>query len=61
VEHHRARAAGAFYLVATAAGKPLYDAVAFKTAEELEVQVAGESVQFATHCGESGEARLAQQ
>ena len=46
--HHRQRA-GLFYLGATAAGKPLYERVGFRTAEETPIWVAGQSAQFSGH------------
>lgn len=39
IEHHRRLGATTFYLIASAAGKPLYDAVGFKTVEEFPIWV----------------------
>lgn len=47
-DHHQ-RGAELFYLGATAAGKPLYDAVGFRTIEETPIWVAGQSAQFPGH------------
>jgi N-acetylglutamate synthase len=41
IEYHRALGATTFYLIATAAGKPLYDSVGFTTVEEFPIWVAG--------------------
>lgn len=41
--------ADTFYLIATAAGKPLYDKLGFETLDELSIWLAGESSQFAGH------------
>ncbi len=38
-----------FYLIATAAGKPLYDNLGFKTVDELSIWLVGESSQFPAH------------
>lgn len=38
-----------FYLIATPAGKPLYDKLGFKTVDELRIWLAGESSQFPAH------------
>jgi GNAT superfamily N-acetyltransferase len=46
LEAHCAQGVGAFYLVATPAGKPLYDALGFTTLDDLAIWVAGESAQF---------------
>lgn len=37
------------YLIATAAGKPLYDKLGFKTVEELSIWLIGESSEGPTH------------
>ncbi len=47
--HHRQRGAGLFYLGATPAGKPLYEAAGFRTVEETPIWVAGRSAQFPGH------------
>lgn len=39
IEHHRRLGATTFYLIASAAGKPLYDSVGFKTVEEFPIWV----------------------
>lgn len=49
IEHHRALGATTFYLIATPAGKPLYDSVGFTTVEEFPIWVAGTSESFAAH------------
>ncbi len=49
VEHHRRLGAKTFYLIATPAGKPLYDSVGFTTVDEFPLWVAGMSESFATH------------
>jgi GNAT superfamily N-acetyltransferase len=46
VAHHLRQGAEAFYLIATPAGKPLYDSFGFTTVDEFPVWVAGESEQF---------------
>ena len=43
------RGVDTFYLIATAAGKPLYDKLGFETVEELSIWLAGESSQFPGH------------
>lgn len=43
------RGVDTFYLIATAAGKPLYDKLGFETVEELSTWLAGESSQFPSH------------
>jgi GNAT superfamily N-acetyltransferase len=45
--YHRNRGAETFYLCATAAGKPLYDNLGFKTVDDLAIWVVGHSEQFA--------------
>ncbi|MBV9599351.1 MAG: GNAT family N-acetyltransferase [Chloroflexi bacterium] len=47
LDHHLAHGADAFYLVATPAGKPLYDAVGFETVDDLAIWVTSHSAQFA--------------
>jgi GNAT superfamily N-acetyltransferase len=49
LEHHREQGSDSFYLIATAAGKPLYDACGFTTVDNVAIWVAGHSEQFATH------------
>jgi GNAT superfamily N-acetyltransferase len=49
MQDHLERGAETFYLIATAAGKPLYDSVGFETIDELSVWLVGESLQFSTH------------
>lgn len=49
--HHRALGADAFYLIATPAGKPLYDALGFKTVDDVSIWIAGHSEQFAAADG----------
>jgi hypothetical protein len=46
---HLKRGAETFYLIATAAGKPLYDSLGFKTVDELSIWLVGESSQFPAH------------
>jgi hypothetical protein len=45
IEHHRRLGATTFYLIATPAGKPLYDSLGFTTVEEAHLWVAGHSDQ----------------
>ncbi|MBV9597111.1 MAG: GNAT family N-acetyltransferase [Chloroflexi bacterium] len=47
LDYHHAQGADAFYLVATPAGKSLYDAVGFETVDDLAIWVTGHSAQFA--------------
>jgi GNAT superfamily N-acetyltransferase len=49
IEHHRAQGKNSFYLIATSAGKPLYDASGFKMVDELAIRIAGHSESFARH------------
>jgi GNAT superfamily N-acetyltransferase len=49
MDHHRKRGAETFYLVATEAGKPLYDSLGFKTVDDIPIWVIGHSEQFAGH------------
>ena len=46
---HVKRGAQTFYLVATPAGKPLYDRLGFETIDQLSIWLAGESTQFPAH------------
>ena len=41
IEHHRGLGATTFYLIATPAGKPLYDSIGFKTVDEFPMWVTG--------------------
>jgi len=47
--YHRDRGARLFYLLATAAGMPLYERTGFRTLEETPIWVAGQSAQFPGH------------
>lgn len=49
MQAHVKRGAETFYLIATAAGKPLYDKLGFDTVDELSIWLAGESTQFPAH------------
>ncbi len=49
MQDHLKRGADTFYLIATAAGKPLYDSLGFKTVDELSIWLVGESTQFPAH------------
>jgi hypothetical protein len=49
MQDHIKRGAETFYLVATAAGKPLYDKLGFETIDELSIWLAGESSQLPAH------------
>jgi hypothetical protein len=50
MQDHVKRGAETFYLIATAAGKPLYDNLGFKTVDELSIWLVGESSsQFPAH------------
>jgi GNAT superfamily N-acetyltransferase len=46
---HVKRGVETFYLIATAAGKPLYDDLGFETVDELSIWLAGDSSQFPAH------------
>lgn len=46
---HLKRGAETFYLIATAAGKPLYDDLGFETVDEMSIWLVGESSQFPAH------------
>jgi GNAT superfamily N-acetyltransferase len=49
MQDHLRRGAETFYLIATPAGKPLYDSLGFKTVDELSIWLVGESTQFPAH------------
>ncbi len=49
IRYHSERGATTFYLLATAAGKPLYERVGFRTFTEGTIWVAGASTQLAGH------------
>lgn len=49
MQDHLRRGAETFYLIATPAGKPLYDSLGFKTVDELSIWLVGESSQFPAH------------
>jgi hypothetical protein len=49
MQEHVMSGAETFYLIATAAGKPLYDNLGFKTVDELSIWLVGESSQFPAH------------
>jgi len=49
MQDHVKREAETFYLIATAAGKPLYDNLGFNTVDELSIWLVGKSSQFPTH------------
>jgi GNAT superfamily N-acetyltransferase len=49
IRYHTERGATTFYLLATAAGKPLYERVGFRTYSEGAVWVAGASTQVSGH------------
>lgn len=49
MQDHLRRGAQTFYLIATPAGKPLYDSLGFKTVDELSIWLVGESSQFPAH------------
>ncbi len=49
MQDHVARGAETFYLIATAAGKPLYDNLGFEIVDELSIWLVGESSQFPAH------------
>jgi hypothetical protein len=49
MQDHLRRGGDTFYLIATPAGKPLYDSLGFKTVDELSIWLVGESSQFPAH------------
>jgi len=49
MQDHAKRGAETFYLIATAAGKPLYDRLGFTTVDDLSIWLVGESSQFPAH------------
>jgi hypothetical protein len=49
MQDHVKRGPETFYLIATAAGKPLYDRPRFETVDQLSVWLVGESSQFPAH------------
>src|SRR5713101_6171218 len=49
MQDHLRRGAETFYLIATPAGKPLYDSLGFKVVDELSIWLVGESTQFPAH------------
>lgn len=49
MQDHVKRGADTFYLIATAAGKPLYDKLGFETVDELSIWLIGESSQMPAH------------
>ncbi len=49
IQDHLRRGAETFYLIATPAGKPLYDSLGFRTVDELSIWLVGESSQFQAH------------
>jgi GNAT superfamily N-acetyltransferase len=46
MQDHRQHGAETFYLIATEAGKPLYDSLGFQTVDELSIWLVGDSSQF---------------
>ncbi len=49
MQDHAKRGAETFYLIATAAGKPLYDKLGFSTVDELSIWLVGEPSQVPAH------------
>jgi GNAT superfamily N-acetyltransferase len=49
LRRHRADGNSRFYLIATPAGRPLYEALGFQTVDDLTLYIAGHSEQFASH------------
>ena len=47
MQRHQLQGNTRFYLIATPAGKPLYNALGFRTVDDLRLFIAGHSEQFA--------------